>query len=111
MSDINFSPFPDPGRHFYFTLRPAVSVRARPDYARDGKKLTLADLTSFSYRIGRYPFFSWNFWNWHGYAGWKPITLADPAFYWQEHPNIMMLKESGCLFVQLSARQGFGAIS
>jgi hypothetical protein len=112
MSDINFSPFPDHGKWFYFTWRKATSVRARPDYARDNKKLTLSDLKSFSFRDGKYPFFSWDFGFWHGYIGWKPINVReDPAFYWREHPEIQKrMEDPNILFVQLSVRQGFGDI-
>ena len=109
MSDSNFSPFPDPGRRLLVVFRRAVWVRADPMYAEHNIALALSDLKAFNFFPFWFPFFAWDFGWWHGYVGWRPITLADKAFYWQELSCINARR--GQLFVQIGLRMGVGSIS
>ena len=112
MSDSNFSPFPAPGKHFEFRRRKAIAVRAEPMYDTKYPSLTLNNLKKISVKDGDWFFMCWNFWNWHGYAGWRPITLDDPGFYWREHWSVLPYWVVGRLFVQhFAVRMGFGDIS
>lgn len=107
MSDADFSPFPPPGRPLWFTWRFAVAVRARPNYGPH----PLTELRHLTIRRGWWPFLSWNFAGFHGYIGWKPITLHDPAYYWRVLAGVEEYRKRDCLFVQLSARLGLGEVS
>jgi len=47
----------------------------------------------------------------HWYAGWKPITLDDPGFYWRDLDTVKQWRSENRQFVQLSWRWGVGEIS
>jgi hypothetical protein len=104
----SFSPWPEPDRWFAFALRRAVWVSANPFY---GEQYTVGPNCpeQFKVRRGWFPFITVNTRLFHFYIGWKPITLADPKFYWRDLVVNDWLNHE--LFVQLSARWGAGALA
>jgi hypothetical protein len=80
---------------------------ARPWYGANNVKYELSDLTRLCPITFWFPFFTVFNRAFHLYIGWKPIPPhLDPAFYWRE---LKMFDASGdTLYVQLSARWGFG---
>lgn len=58
-----------------------------------------------------FPFFTLKTKYFHWYAGWKPITLKDPGFYWRDLDQVLKWRAEDRQFVQLSWRWGVGEIS
>ena len=88
--DQQAHPWPAPGRWLDFRWRRAVWTLIRPWYG-------------YNIKVGGYGI--------HGYIGWKPITLDDPAFWWRDLDIVKQWRAEGRQFVQLSWRGGIGAIS
>lgn len=115
-ADQKSHPWPPAGRCFEFRWRDAVWMPVRPWYEAGGADFKLGDIWFLAIFKGKFPFLTWNI-KWrgfgiHGYAGWKPIPVADdPAFDWNKLPNAQKLIRDGSLFVQLSVRGGIGKIS
>lgn len=95
--EMNVSPWPRNGRWFRFDLFLAWNVVA--NYDGETHK-------TFSAKFGRWPFFSWNIAGlWHGYVGYKPITLTDMKF---QVPDDFPRDRPCC---ERSARMGTGGVS
>jgi len=114
---MNYSPWPEAGKRWRLEFRKATWMLARPWYGANNVKHELADMTWLSPITFWFPFVSYvRKWDgdrisgFHCYLGWKPIMPhLDPAFYWR---TLKMTDLSGdTLYVQLSARWGFGGAS
>ena len=112
-TDLRAHPWPPEGKNKEFRFRPGIWVHAVPDYNRDNKKRTLADMVLFLILKGKYPFFTWNNRIIHGYIGWKPVPVeTDPAFFWRDLDAVKREMGQGQLWLQLSFRPfGIGKIS
>ena len=101
---------------FDFRWRKAIWMSARPWYGPVGS-FTFKDITRLFIWRAKFPFFSYRIaWKGkdllHGYIGWKPIPVAlDPQFCWRDLNAAQEAINNGELFVQLSARGGYGKIS
>lgn len=101
-----------------FRWRRAVWMSVRPFYKQGHMPpFGLADLTRIFILRAWFPFITYRI-VWfgreiiHGYIGWKPIPVAkDPAFMWRGLTAAQQAIAAGELFVQLSARGGYGSIS
>ena len=111
MSDIDYTPWPAPGRKIELRLRRAAWIEAKPWYGPDYKPDDLQWI-----RVIRFwfPLLTWRFWNIHGYIGWKQIYVSrvgdedgDFRFYWWRKAKLKL----GELAVQFSIRGGTGKIS
>lgn len=113
---MNYSPWPEPGKHWRFEWRKATWMLARPWYGANNVKYGLDELTLLSPITFWFPFLSYvHKWDGdkiagvHVYLGWKPIPPhLDDAFYWNKLWIVREWIKQGRLFVQLSARWGTG---
>ena len=105
MSDLDYSPWPAEGKHFWATIRKATWVDAEPFYG----KYNVWDVKKFHARDFWFPYIAFRSKSFHFYIGWKPIFVGargDPKFYWWP-----LVEDRGPLFVQLSCRWGSGDVS
>lgn len=114
-ADQQAHPWPPAGRWFDLRWRRATWTLVRPWYGYNNRFIPISAVQRMWPITARLPFLTWNIKiggrGIHGYMGWKPITLEDPAFYWRELDIIKQWSSEGRLFVQLSIRGGIGAIS
>ena len=113
--DRRAHPWPADGRWFDLRWRRAVWTLIRPWYGYSNKFIPVTAVERMTPVVGWLPFFTYNIkiggYGIHGYIGWKPITLDDPAFWWRDLDIVKRWRAEGLLFVQLSWRGGIGAIS
>lgn len=98
-----------------FRFRKCVWMLVRPWYGYNNKFIPITAVRWMTPIRFWFPFFTYNIkilgYGFHGYIGWKPLTLDDPGFYWRDLESVIKWRQEGRLFVQLSWRGGIGQIS
>lgn len=107
--DKQAHPWPSEGSRINFRFRRGVWAECAPMYNKKDEYWKLTDLIRVILMRGYYPFLTWYLGTLFGrevkgYIGWKPITMLDPAFFWQELAFVQKMKAEDALFLQLSVR-------